>query len=176
MASRTIGTSSSPPPSRATSSASQDGSGSIRRTSPTRVSPSHTTQPASSCAQYSPCLERRHVLLAGGELRAAQRLRGGAARVAGEPQDRARVGAGPPLDRDGTPVEQDLRTGAQQARLGPGDVEGAVEPVRAADATRVHRGYSTMSISTRRLSLTAAALITVRSAWAVRPPRPITWP
>ena len=38
------------------------------------------------------------------------------------------------------------------------------------------RCHSTMSTSTRRLSLTAAAFTTVRSAWAVRPPRPMTWP
>src|SRR5918994_1710688 len=54
IASRTIGTSRSGAPSRATSSASHDGSGSIRRTTPTRRSPSITAQPASSCAQYSP--------------------------------------------------------------------------------------------------------------------------
>ena len=52
----------------------------------------------------------------------------------------------------------------------------AVEPVRAADPAGVQElsGQSTMSTSTRRPSRTAAAFTTVRSAFAVRPPRPMT--
>ena len=62
-------------------------------------------------------------------------------------------------------------------------VEGAVEPVRAADAAAgepVLRGAGHVSRRCRRARggspCTAAALTTVRSALAVRPPRPMTLP
>ena len=44
------------------------------------------------------------------------------------------------------------------------------------DESGVGQGQSTMSTSTRRSSRTAQALTTVRSALAVRPPRPMTLP
>ena len=64
---------------------------------------------------------------------------------------------------------------ARRARAGRDHVEGAVEPVRPADPADRGPAHSTMSTRTRRLSLTAAALTTVRRAWAVRPPRPMTF-
>src|SRR3954468_9809361 len=54
MASPTIGTSSSEPLGRSTSSTSTLGSSSIRRTVPTSRSPSVTRRPSSSCAHHSP--------------------------------------------------------------------------------------------------------------------------
>src|SRR3954465_5589741 len=54
MASRTIGTSSSDPSARSTSSTSHDGSALMRRTNPTDTEPSTTSPPARADAQYSP--------------------------------------------------------------------------------------------------------------------------
>ncbi len=82
---------------------------------------------------------------------------------------------------------------AQQPWARARHVEAPVEPVRATDATRrqavgsaARRALwlglarltrqSTMSTSTWLPSPAAAAFTTVRNAWAVRPPRPITLP
>ena len=81
--------------------------------------------------------------------------------------------------------EPDLGPHVQQRGDGFGNVEAAVEAVRASDDTgtqpvlglaHVALQSSTMSTNTRRCSLTAAVLSTVRNAIAVRPPRPITLP
>ena len=76
---------------------------------------------------------------------------------------------------EGLPVDADddnlVRRGAAHRRA-----RAVARPARPPVGRRPPVGHSTMSTSTRRLSLTAAALITVRSAWAVRPPRPMTCP
>ena len=82
------------------------------------------------------------------------------------------------------PADAQRHAQRQQRGARPRDAEGAVEAVRPADAAggepaRPRVGgsrQSTMSTSTRRFSLTAAALTTVRSALAVRPPRPMILP
>ena len=65
------------------------------------------------------------------------------------------------------------------------DVEASIQAVGSANESGAQlaapRGAgahaaSTMSTNTRRPSLTAAALMTVRRACAVRPPLPITFP
>ncbi len=105
--------------------------------------------------------------------------------MARQAQDRALVGAreADHLDVAGG-ADQDVHPEAQQPGPGPGDVERPVEAVRTADTpgnepgrrTLAHDRHSTMSTSTRRFSLTAEAFTTVRSALAVRPPRPMTRP
>ena len=79
-------------------------------------------------------------------------------------------------------LRADLHTGDHMLD-NPADVEAAVEPVGTSHGPGPQPlgagagGHpSTMSTNTRRRSLAAAALITVRSAPAVRPPRPITEP
>ena len=178
IASRTIGTSSSPPSASTTSSASQDGSGSIRRTSPTRRSPSTTAQPASSCAQNSPSSSAG--ARSAGTESCAPRSPSAASRPA-KPSSRKIGRSGVPARRSirrGTPSTRISLKPASSRRIGPRHVERAIEPVRAPDPPGLQWGvgHSTMSTRTRRLSFTAAALTTVRSAWAVRPPRPITCP
>ena len=175
-ASPTIGTSSSSPPSRTTSSTSTEGSSRISRTVPTARSPSVTAQPSSSCAQYSPGSSAGASASATRSTRPVQPLDRLARVAAAQAHDRLLVGAGAAHDL----AEVGRRPERQQPRARGDDVEGAVAAVGAPDAPRLeealHRCYSTMSRRTRRLSLTAAALMTVRSACAVRPPRPITRP
>ena len=151
--------------------------------SPPRRSPSTTAQPSSSCAQYSPSLERRRVGAAAP--RAARRAappRPRAPACALEPQDRARGGAGAALDPRGRAVDAAARRPASSSRAsGRVTWKRAVEPVRAADPARPRAAlappaHSTMSTARGGCPSTAAALTTVRSACAVRPPRPMTWP
>ena len=109
---------------------------------PRGVSPSPPTQPSSSCAQYSPSSSGG--TSASRAESCAPRSASAAARLAW-PASRRIGRASVPARRSivtGRPSSSDLRTGAQQLRLGPGDVKGAVEPVRAADATRVHRSVT----------------------------------
>ena len=111
------------------------------------------------------------------QLGAAQRLGVLARGAALEPEDRARRRC---------PRGGRSRPGCRRspARCGP---RAARDPRAPRRTSRPARGagrrsppggarYSTMSTRTRRLSLTAAALTTVRSACAVRPPRPMTCP
>ncbi len=104
----------------------------------------------------------------------------------GEAQDRARIGARAALDGAGLSlaVDEHLRALAEQSWRGLHDVDGAVEAMGLADdaggdALRGLPGrprHWTMSTSTRRPSRTAAARTSWRTAFAVRPPRPITRP
>ena len=134
---------------------------------------------------------------------AAQRLRGGAVVDAVETHDRAPLDAGKAQDPADAAGDRHLAALGEQPRTGAGHIEAAVEAVRATHAAgssgegfrraviaplpsvlwrrilrrqRPRGAQSTMSMTTRRLSSAAAALTTVRSAWAVRPPRPITLP
>ena len=117
------------------------------------------------------------------QVHAAQRLGRLAALVTGEAQDRALVGAGAAHDLRLAAGDAHGRAQRQQRAARAGHVEGAVEPVGPADSPRREPldglpapRQSTMSTSTRRFSLTAAALTTVRRALAVRPPRPMILP
>ena len=89
---------------------------------------------------------------------------------------RRTISASPPRDAHGGAERQQRAARARH-------VEGAVEPVGPADSARREPArrapaprQSTMSTSTRRFSLTAAAFTTVRRALAVRPPRPMILP
>ena len=149
-----------------------------------RASPSTTRQPSRSSAYHSSSPSGGAAAARHEQLGAAQRLGRLAAVDAGQAQDRALVGAG--AAHDLAPRASPTRTAApsaSSARARARDVEGAVEPVGPADAAgrRASRRaaaprQSTMSTSTRRFSLTAAAFTTVRSALAVRPPRPMILP
>ncbi len=91
-----------------------------------------------------------------------------------------------------SPPTADRLSERQEPRLAARHIEAAVETVRSSHPARGQsrggprvRGVglalrcgaqSTMSTSTWLSSPAAAALTTVRSAWAVRPPRPITRP
>ena len=93
------------------------------------------------------------------------------------------VGAGAPDDVELLIVDHHRLAGVSSWTFGCVDVKAAVEPVgppHAAGAKPLHWRLrpqpSTMSTNTRRLSRLAAVLTTVRSAAAVRPPRPITLP
>ncbi len=125
-------------------------------------------------------------------LRAAQRLRRDAILDALQAHDRPLLGAGAAHDRRVVPADGHGDANAEQPRAWTRHVEAAVEPVRPAHTTglqtlggvvgrrrarlvRLAR-QSTMSTSTWLPSPAAAALTTVRSACAVRPPRPITLP
>ena len=117
----------------------------------------------------------------------AQRLGRLAAVVAGQPQDRALVGPGAAHDLRLAVAHADRGAESQQRAARARHVERAVEAVGPADAAgrepvgarprgHVESAQSTMSTSTRRFSLTAAAFTTVRRALAVRPPRPMILP
>src|SRR4051794_23923321 len=81
-------------------------------------------------------VERRRRGARDGELGAAQRLGRLPRRDAGEPQDRAIVGPGAAHDLRHAPADANLDPQREQRRPRPGDVEGAVEAVRAPDPTR----------------------------------------
>ena len=96
-----------------------------------------------------------------------------------EPQDRPLGGAGAAHDRVARrPSTQQLVAAGEQraARRASRGRSRRARAVGRPGRPASRRAQSTMSTRTRRLSLTAAALTTVRSAWAVRPPRPMTWP
>ena len=182
----TSGTSSSARPARSTSSTSHDGQ---------REQLARRRRPRASPSTHRAALE-----VLGPPLVLAERRRRGARRRAGraprsastasrsstpvEAQDRALVGA----RRGGRSRARARRRApcapsASSAARGRVTWKRAVEAVRAPDARRRRASrsasadaQSTMSTSTRRSSLTAAALTTVRSALAVRPPRPMTLP
>ena len=127
--------------------------------------------------------ERRRDAAMHEQVQAAQRLGRLAAVVAGQAQDRALVGAGAAHDLRLAAADAHGGAQRQQRAARARHVEGAVEPVGPADAARrepldgrPRPRQSTMSTSTRRFSLTAAALTTVRRALAVRPPRPMILP
>ena len=179
IASLTSGTSSVPGASlRRTSSASQEGSSSRPVTTPDLVvavadhAAHELVRPPLALAELG------QLLALDGQLLPAQLLRGGAVLDAREAQDRALGGAGAAHDLG--LAAGDLHGGShrQQPRHGAGHVEAAVQPVGPSHPPGRHlRGrQSTMSTSTWTPSLAAAAFTTVRSAWAVRPPRPITLP
>src|SRR5829696_7276025 len=92
-----------------------------------------------------------------------------------EADKRPVVGAGAPLDGAGLGLHEHGATlGQRMARTV--DVEDSVQAVGRPHPAGGYEGQSTTSTSTRCPSRTAVALITVRSAATVRPPRPITLP
>ena len=104
-------------------------------------------------------------------VRAAQRLDASsrdvdALQAQDRPLGRCRRGG---RSRARAPSTHDRAAAGSSARAARGHVEGAVEPVRAGRRGRRRASrtstQSTMSTRTRRLSLTAAALTTVRRAW-----------
>ena len=143
--------------------------------------------------------ERRRRRCAHGQRRPAQRL---GRRRGPRPPAGARSGAASvPARRTiaaSRPATVTLVPSVSRRGRAAGHVEAAVQAVRTPDATRLQLGrsprrhvasgsasprcraraarQSTMSTSTWQPSPVAAALTTVRSAWAVRPPRPITLP
>ena len=142
-----------------------------------RASPSTTRQPDEVVRPELALLQRGRLGDGHAQLGAAQRLGVLAGGAALEPEDRPRVGARAADDLDPAAVDHQRACGPRAAR-GPRVPRETSRRARAA-GRRSRRGgarYSTMSTRTRRLSLTAAALTTVRSACAVRPPRPMTCP
>ncbi len=90
----------------------------------------------------------------------------GANRAHGE---RASSIAATPLDRS----QRQQLLGTEGAAV---DVDLPIEPVRAADSSQLDEPQSVISSVTRRSMRDEAAPSTRRSAFAVRPSRPITWP
>ena len=155
-----------------------------------------TTRPTSAAAVDHPAalevlgvplvlVERRRRRAMHEQVEAAQRLGRLAAVVTGQAQDRALVGPGAAHDLRLAVADAHRGAERQQRAARARHVEGAVEPVGPADPARRQpvdararpiSHQSTMSTSTRRFSLTAAAFTTVRRALAVRPPRPMILP
>ena len=173
IASRTSGTSRSPPPVRAHLEALARG----QREQPPHDAelalavedarspraPPPTTRPGPSAGACSIVDE---------QCCSAQRLRAVAVVAALEADDRPLVGAGAAHDRARVAGERDRRAEREQRATGWVDVEASVEPVRAADATRRDRPRSrfTGHVGARRLELCHEATA-MCVAWARSSPR-----
>ena len=148
------------------------------RTTPTSRSPSTTRQPARSRAQNSPSSSGG--ASASGTRSSVPRSASASSRDSRSPRSR-RIGfSGVPCaarQDDAAVAQQQLVAAGQQRGVGARPRETTRRARAAGRRSRPAASrYSTMSTRTRRLSLTAAALTTVRSACAVRPPRPMTCP
>ena len=176
------GTSSAGPwPARCTSSTSHEGSASRRVTTPDLPGAIVDRAALEIVGPPLVVVELGRGLAGYQKLGSAQRLGGAAVSASVQADDRPRVEAG--AADDPALVAADVNGRAVDQQLGDalGDVEASVEPVGTPNGPSHQPALgigqaSTMSTNTRRLSRAAAALITVRSALAVRPPRPITLP
>ena len=167
------------PPARSTSSTSHDGQRDhARARRPTPRPPSTTAQPSRSSAQYSSS-SSGGASARGVELLAAQRL--GVARGR-RSRSRRRIGCSSVPARRTTALAAADRTTARRSDSSCGARRRSrrSEPSRPCGRpTRPTAASSRVNRRCRRARgdcrLTAAALTTVRSALAVRPPRPMTF-
>ena len=153
----------------------RSGSSSIRRTVPTARSPSVTARPSSSCAHHSPSSSAGASASA---TRSGCACSASAASRVSQPASRTTGRSSVPTRRTISPRSVGIPSVSSRGRGLVTWKEPSrpwARPTRPASRNR-STGYSTMSTRTRRLSLTAAALTTVRSACAVRPPRPMMRP